>query len=85
MVSDHNATDKTPMCEMPQIFMFEVLGLGRTFFCIDVLGVDILSLAFCAEITVDGLFWAQKSVLYIDTYFWKQKKVYPICNGSEEG
>ena len=32
MVSDHDATDKTPMCEMPLIFMFEVLGLGRAFF-----------------------------------------------------
>ena len=99
MVSDHDATDKTPMCEMPLIFMFEVLGLEavkglgitavsghnamdktlmyemqlmfvfggwESIFCIGVLGVGISSLAFCPEITADGLFWAPISVLYLE-------------------
>ena len=32
MVSGHNATDKTPMYEIPLIFVFGVLGLGTAFF-----------------------------------------------------
>ena len=47
VVSGHNASDKTPMYEMPLIFVFRVrvLGLGRAFF---VLGFWVL--AFCPEI-----------------------------------
>ena len=48
-VSAHNATDKMPMYEMPLIFVFGVLGLGRACFYIGVLGDGILSLAFCPE------------------------------------
>ena len=53
-VSDHNATDKKPMYEMPLTFVFGVRGLGfwgwESIFNIGVLGVGVLSLAFCPEI-----------------------------------
>ena len=42
-----NATHKTPMYEMPLIYVF---GVGARIFCIGVLGNGILSLAFCPEI-----------------------------------
>mgnify|MGYP001803636434 CR=1 FL=1 len=44
VVSGHNATDKTPMYEMPLHLVFGVwvLGLGRAFICI-----GLLPLAFC--------------------------------------
>ena len=46
LVSGLNATDKTPMYEMPLIFVFRGWGLGEHVF-IGVLGDGILSLAFC--------------------------------------
>ena len=46
LVSDLNATDKTPMYEMPLI---TCLGLGASILSIWVLGNGILSLAFCPE------------------------------------
>ena len=52
LVSGHNATDKTPMYEMPLIFVFGGSGfeVGESIFCLEVLGVGVLSLAFCPEI-----------------------------------
>ena len=51
-VSGHSATDKTPMYEMPLIYVFGGwgFGVGESTFCIGVLGNGILSLAFCPEI-----------------------------------
>ena len=45
MVSGHYGTDKTPMYEMPLIFVFGVwgFGVGESIFCIGVLGVGVLS------------------------------------------
>ena len=40
-----------PMYEMPLIFVF---GVGESILCIGVLGVGVLSSAFCPEITVQG-------------------------------
>ena len=56
MVSGQNATDKTPMYDMPLIFMFGVWGFGdgKSIFRIGVLGVSVLSLVFCPEI---ALYW----------------------------
>ena len=52
MVSGHNTTDKTPMYEMLLIFVLGGwgFGLGESIFCIGVLGVGVLSLAFCPKI-----------------------------------
>ena len=50
MVSGLNATDKTPMYEMPLIFVFRAFGVGVSIFCNGVLGNGILSLEFCPEI-----------------------------------
>ena len=49
-VSGHSATDKTPMYEMPRIFVFGGwgFGVGESTFCIGVLGVGILSKEFCS-------------------------------------
>ena len=57
-VSGQNATGKTPMNEMPLIYVFGVLGLGclgwgENFF-IGVMGNGILSLAFCPETKLYG-------------------------------
>ena len=45
MVSGHYGTDKTPMYEMPLIFVFGGWGFGveESIFCIGVLGVGVLS------------------------------------------
>ena len=46
-----NAADKTPMYEMPLTdFCVWGFGVGESIFCIGVLGVGVLSLAFCPEI-----------------------------------
>ena len=39
-VYGHNTTDKTPMYEIPLIFVF---GVGESIFCVGVLGVGVLS------------------------------------------
>ena len=51
VVSGHNATDKTPMYEMPLICVsgFLFWGLGEHFLYWG-FGFGVLSLAFCAEI-----------------------------------
>ena len=45
MVSGHYGTDKTPVYEMPLIFVFGGwgFGVGESIFCIGVLGVGVLS------------------------------------------
>ena len=50
VVSGHNATDKTPMYEMPLIFVFGVWGfeVGESIFCVGVLGVGVLSRDLCS-------------------------------------
>ena len=48
-VSAHNTTDNLPMYDVLLIFVFAVLGLGRAWFYIWVLGDGILSLAFFPE------------------------------------
>ena len=63
-VSGQKATDKTPMDEMPLIFVFEVgvLSVGESIFCIGGFGVGVLSLAFCPKINCKvylGL-WTEK-------------------------
>ena len=52
LVSGHNATDQTPMYEIPMTFLFWGwgFGAGESIFCIGVLGAGILSLAFCPKI-----------------------------------
>ena len=54
-VSGDNATDKTPMYEMPLIYVYGGWGFGvwKGNFC--VLGVGILSLVFCPKI--GPMFW----------------------------
>ena len=56
-VSCLNATDKTPMYEMPLIYVFGCWGfrVGVSIFCIGILGNGILSLAFCPEIAFKGV------------------------------
>ena len=44
-VSGLNATDKTPMYEMPLNYVYGILGLGRTFFAL-----GFSAMAFCPEI-----------------------------------
>ena len=52
--SGQDARDKTPMYEMPPIYVFRIWGLGfgvgESIFCIGVLGIGTWSLAFCPEI-----------------------------------
>ena len=54
LVSGLDATGKTPMYEMPLIYVFGIWGLGfgvgASIFCIGVLDNGILSLTFCPEI-----------------------------------
>ena len=45
-VSSHNASEKTPMYEIPLTFVFGVFGVGESIFSTGVLGVDVLSSAF---------------------------------------
>ena len=49
MVYGLNATDKTPMYEMPLTFVLWFWGRG-SIFCVGVMGVSVLSLAICPEI-----------------------------------
>ena len=51
-ISGHNATDETPMYDMPLIVVFGGWGFGveESIVCIGVVGVGVLSLAFCPEI-----------------------------------
>ena len=51
-VSGLYATDKTPMYEMPLIYVFGlgVLGVAQAFFVLGVLSNGICSLAFCPQI-----------------------------------
>ena len=53
VVSGLNATDKTPMYEMPLTLVFAVgfVWVRACIFCIGVLSTGILSLAFCPEIS----------------------------------
>ena len=59
-VTGVNDKHKTPMYEMPLIYVFEIrgcnFGFGAFFFCIGVLGNGILSLAFCPKIRKNCMF-----------------------------
>ena len=83
MVSDHDATDKTPMYEMPLIFMFEVLGLGEHFLYWG-FGCWHFAIGFCPEITAYGLFWAPISVLYLENPLREQGAVLSVFLETKE-
>ena len=95
MVSDHDAMDKTSMCEMPLIFMFEVLGLERAFFVLIFWVLAFCHWRFVPRSQPMACFGHRYPCYTLNThyrskvlsrvYFWKKKKVYSICNGSEEG
>ena len=53
-VSSLNATDKKPMHEMPLIFVFGGwgFGVGGNIYCNGVLGVGVLTLALCLQVTI---------------------------------
>ena len=55
-VSGLNARDKMPMYEMPLIYVFGVWSWGE-YFCIEVLGNGILSLAFFPRSYMNAMYF----------------------------
>ena len=79
-VSGHSATDKTPMYEMPRIFVFGGwgFGVGESIFCIGVLGVGILSLAFCPIYHLHKWVHDSQNFILLMQYSLRHKKWAPM-------
>ena len=75
-ISDHNATDKAPMDEMPLISVFGfgvgVWGIVEGIFCIRVLGVGLLSRDRSADNFTPITLWSNLFTLKVSVcqYHW---------------
>ena len=80
-LSGLNATDKTPMYEMPLTFLASGgFGVGKSTFCIEVLSVVILSLEFCPKTHIVGSNIAKYIMLITKYYMYMYVYIYYITS-----